>query len=189
MLSLRRALRPATLAAAIAGASILAGCGSSSSSSGISAGAYVKSVCTAVSPFEKDIVSRSQALNATSLSNAAQGKQALQGFLKAVSSDTQQALAQLKNAGQPNVKNGKQISTAIVGAFSQLNGAMASALTQANSLPTNSPEAFKTAAQQLSTNIRTSMTSIGSSLQSNTLKSQALEQAAAKEPTCKSLGA
>jgi len=189
MLSLRTPLRPASLVAAIASASVIAGCGSSSSSSGVSAGAYVKSVCNAVAPFEKDIVSRSNALDATTLSNAAEGKKALQGFLTAVSADTQTALTQLKNAGKPNVKNGKQISAAIVGAFSQLNGAMSQALSQADALPTSSPQAFKTAAQALSTNIRSSMANIGTSLQSSTLKSQELQQAAAKEPACKNLGA
>jgi hypothetical protein len=168
---------------------VLAGCGGSSSgSSGVAPTAYVKSVCTAVGPFEKDVVSRSSALDLTTINNATQGKSALQSFLNAVATDTDKALAQLKSAGMPDVKNGKAIAGAIVNAFSQLNRTMTQAVKQAAALPTDSPTAFKAAAQKLGGTVRSSMTNIGTNLQSSTLKSPSLEQAAAKESSCKSLG-
>ena len=166
---------------------MVAACGSSGSSS-VTPSAYVKSVCTAVGPFEKDVVTRSSALDLTTISNATQGKAALQGFLTAVAADTNKALTQLRAAGSPDVKNGKQISDAIVGAFAQLEGTMSKAVKQAGSLPTNSPQAFKGAAQSLGNTVRTSMTNIGTNLQSSTLKSSELEQAAAKERACQTLG-
>jgi hypothetical protein len=181
------------LLAALALTAVMAGCGgssgsSASSSSGVSPTAYVKAVCTSVGPFEKDVVTRSSALNVTSINNAAQGKTALQGFLNAVATDTKKALAQLKAGGTPDVKNGKAIAGAIVGAFSQLDSTMTQAVKQADALPTNSPQAFKASAQKLGNTVRSSMTNIGTNLQSSTLKSPDLEQAAAKEPACKSLG-
>jgi hypothetical protein len=177
--------------AVLASAAVLAGCGSSgsSSSSGVSAATYVKSVCSAVAPFERDVVARSGALNPATIKNPTQGKQALQSFLSAVATDAGQALSQLKNAGEPNVKNGKQIAGTIVTAFSKLKTAMSQAASQAGSLPTNDVQAFKSATQGLGTTLQSSMTSIGTSLQSSTLKSPELKSAAAKEPTCKSLSA
>src|SRR5437870_4765792 len=94
---------------------VLAGCGGSSGSSGgVSASSYVKSICGAIGPFEKDVQSRSSALNVSSIKNASQGKTALVGFLNAMVTDTDKAVSQLKAAGTPSVKNGKAIAGAVV---------------------------------------------------------------------------
>jgi hypothetical protein len=179
------------VAAVIALAVAIAGCGgssnSSASSSTVSPAAYVHSVCQAVGPFETDVVKRSSALNLSTISSPGQGKTALQGFLTAISTDSKKALAQLKAAGAPNVKNGQQISNAISNAFAQLGTTMNQAVKQAQSLPTNSAAGFKAGAQSLGSTVRTSMAKIGTNLQSTTLKSKALEQAASKDPTCKAL--
>jgi hypothetical protein len=167
----------------------LAACGSSSSSSGVTAGAYVKSICGAVGPWEKDVQTKSAAVsNLAAGTTAAQGKKALQDFLSAVVADTDTAITKLKAAGTPNVSNGKKIEGAVVDAFTKLKVALAAAETQAGALPTSSPDAFKTAAQTLSTTISTSMSGIGASL-TPTLKSAELEAAAKKEPACTSIGA
>jgi hypothetical protein len=176
--------RTTTIGGVLAVSLALGACGSSSSSS-VSAGTYVKKVCQSVGPFEKDVQARSSSLNLETIKSAAQGKTALQGFLTAVSSDTDKAVSQLKAAGTPNVKNGKQISTAIVSAFTQLHTALGSAVSSANSLPTTSATAFKTAATSLGNTVRTSMSNIGSGL--NGLSSPDLESAAKKEPACTSL--
>jgi hypothetical protein len=171
--------------AVLATAAMVAGCGSSGSSSGVSAGTYVKAICTAVGPFEKDVAARSNALNSAKLTSASQGKKAVQGFLSAVSDDTDQALSRLQAAGTPNVSNGKTISTTIVGAFKSLKSAIASALTQANSLSTTSPQAFRDGANKLGGTVRSSLGGISQSL--GKLKSADLEKAAAKEPSCTAL--
>ncbi len=176
--------KKAAAATALAVTTLFAGCGSSSS--GVSAGSYVKSVCSAVGPFEKDIQSRSSALDLSTIKNPVQGKQALKEFLNAVAQDTDKAAAQLKAAGTPNVNNGQKISSTIVGAFTQLHTALTQAAQQADALPTNSPAAFKTAAQNLGNNVRSSMNSIGQGLTG--LRNAELEKAAAKEPACTSLG-
>ncbi len=165
---------------------VLAGCGSSGSSSGVTPAAYVKSICTAVAPFEADVVKRSNQLNVTTLANAEQGKKAIQGFLSAVASDTDQTISKLRAAGTPNVSNGKQLGDTVVSAFTELKAAVGHALNQANALPTSNPEAFKKAATELGNSVRTSMSGIGASL--GKLKSPELEKAAAKEPACTSLG-
>ncbi|MHB8656908.1 MAG: hypothetical protein ACYC91_02985 [Solirubrobacteraceae bacterium] len=164
----------------------LAGCGGSSSS-GATPAAYVKSICGAVAPFEKDVQARSQALNVASIKNASQGKAALESFLNAIASDTSAAVDKLKTAGVPSIPNGKAISVAIVGAFTQLGAALHSAANQASSLPTSSAASFRTAANALGTSVRSSMQGIGASL--GTLKSPTLEKAAKAQPGCASLGA
>ena len=109
------------------------------SSSGVSASAYVKSVCGAVIPFEQDVLTRSAAINPTSIKSAAQGKQVLHQFLSAISDDTSTAVSKLQSAGSPSVSNGKQIASAILGAFKRLKTTMVSATSQSSSLSTSQP--------------------------------------------------
>ncbi len=179
--------RKSTALATLAAAATLAGCGGSSSSSGVSASAYVKSVCGAVIPFEQDVLTRSSAISPTSIKSAAQGKQVLHEFLSAISNDTSTALSKLQAAGTPGVTNGKQISAAIVDAFQRLKTTMTKATADSSSLPTNSLKAFESGTQTIIGNVRTSMNAIGQELQSSTLKSTELQKAAAKEPACKGL--
>jgi hypothetical protein len=179
--------KASTFVAVLTLIALLAGCGGSSGGGKVSAASYVKSICNAVAPFEKDVTQRSNALDLSNLTNAGQGKQALQGFLSAIVADTDKAVSSLKAAGTPNVSNGSQISQALVKAFGALKTTLQQAASRANSLPTTSAAAFKTAAQSLGASVQSSMSSIGSSL--NGLKSAELEQAATKEPACKSLGA
>lgn len=166
----------------------LAGCGSSDGSnpSSVTPAAYVKSICTAVAPFETDVVRRSNELNAATLSSAAEGKKAIRGFLKAVSADTDRTISKLEAAGAPKISNGKQAADTVVSAFTQLRTAVHHAQTQADALPTDSPDAFRKAATDLGNTVRRSMNGISATLAK--LKSPELEAAAAKEPACTSLG-
>ena len=170
--------------AAFALIAALAGCGSSSSSSGVTAAAYVKAICSAVGPFEKDVQTRSQALSQSTLTQPAEGKKALQSFLAAIVADSDKALSQLKAAGTPQVANGAKIEAALTQAFSRLKTALSAAASKADALPTNSPTAFKTGAQALGTSVQSSMTAIGTGLN---LKSPELEKAAKAEPVCTTL--
>jgi hypothetical protein len=162
---------------------LLAGCGGASSSSGVTPTAYVKSICSAIGPFEKDVESRSGALNVATIQSATQGKTALIGFLNAIAADSHTALSQLKSAGAPNVSGGRKIASAVVSAFGQLDTALGKAATQAKALPTSTPAAFKSAANSLSTSVKNSVSGIGASL--GGLKSPTLQKAASKEPACK----
>jgi hypothetical protein len=179
------ARRRPPLLVALAVSVALAGCGSSGSSK-VAPAAYVKSVCSAIGPFEKQVQNRSSALNLSTIKNATEGKKALHDFLAAVASDTDHAVSQLKAAGTPDVSNGQAIATGIVAAFTQVKGALSDAAGRASTLPTTTPQAFKTAASALGQNVQASMTKIGTSLGS--LKSPTLQAAAAKEPACKSVG-
>jgi hypothetical protein len=160
-----------------------AGCGGSSGSSKVSASSYVSAVCSAISPLEKDVVTRSSALNNTTAANATEAKKTLQGFLTAVEQDSDHALSKIQSAGTPDISNGKAVAGTVVKAFTELRDAMRVALTKSNSLPTNSPASFKTAAQALGASVRGSLNGIDSSGLSN----PDLEKAAASQTACKSL--
>ncbi|HKO27205.1 MAG TPA: hypothetical protein VJU80_07080 [Solirubrobacteraceae bacterium] len=163
---------------------LCAGCGSGSGgSSKVSASSYVKSVCSAISPLERDVVTRSSALNSSTATNATEAKQTLQGFLNAIEQDSEHAVSQIRAAGTPDISGGKTVSGAIVRTFSELRDAMKVAVTKSQALPTNSASSFNSAAQALTTSVRGSLNSIDASGLSN----PDLEKAASKEPACKSL--
>jgi len=165
-------------------AAACAGCGSSGPPK-VSPASYVGSVCSAISPLERDVATRSSALNNSTATNAVQAKQTLIGFLKAVEQDADHALSKIKSSGTPDISNGKAVSNTIIKAFTELRDAMRSASKQASSLPTDSAASFKAGASALGTRVRSSLNNIDSS----GLRNAELEKAAAKEPACKSLAA
>lgn len=165
---------------------VVSGCGSgSSSSSGVSASSYVKAVCTAVRGWAQDIQTKSGALNVARISNAKQGKTAIERFFDSAVTDTGSVVSQLESAGTPSVTNGKQIATALVSSFNQIETALGKGKTAARALPTASPTAFRNAGQALAGGVRQSLSGIGAGLSG--LKSPELEKAAKSEPACKPL--
>jgi hypothetical protein len=158
------------------------GCGSSDSSK-VDTTTYVKTVCSAISPLERDVITRTQALSGSTAASADQAKKTLEGFLAAVSGDADQAVSKISSAGTPDISNGKAVASEIVKAFTQLRDAMHAAAGKAKTLPTNSASAYKTAAQALNANVRASLNDIDASGLSN----PDIEAAAAKVPVCKSL--
>lgn len=148
----------------------------------MSAGSYVKTVCTVVGGWATDIQARSGALNVASISNVAQGKAALESFFTAAVADTGKVVSKLKSAGTPGVPNGQKISSALQSSFSQIETALTQGQTQAKTLPTSSSHAFKTAGQTLASSIRTSLADAEAGLAG--LKSPELASAAKKEPAC-----
>lgn len=163
-------------------ACLVAGCGSSGSSK-VQVSSYVSAVCAAIAPLEHDVETRSSALNNTTAPNAAQAKQTLRGFLTAVETDSNHALTKISAAGTPDIANGKQVAQTITKTFTQLRDAMRGASAKATSLPTDSAASFKTAAQGLGSNVRSSLAHIDAS----GLTNPDIEKAAAKLPTCSSL--
>lgn len=153
--------------------------------SGVSAAGYVHAVCSAIGPFEHKVQSSASVLTPSSISSASSGKSALQSFLGTVTADAGSAVSQLKAAGSPKVPGGAAIEASIVGAFTSFDSALQTAKTNADSLPTSSTSAFQAATTALGKTIQTSLSGITASLGS--LKSPALQAAAAKDPACSSL--
>jgi hypothetical protein len=173
---------PSAFAVIAVVATFAAGCGSSSPSR-VSAGTYISSVCSAITPLEQDVVNRSSALKISPATSAAQAKKTLQTFLTAVAADSDHALARIQAAGTPDIDNGKTVAATIVKAFTEVKDTLHTAETKANSLPTSSPTAFKAGAQGLGTSVGASLSNIDRSGLSN----PDLEKAAAGQSACKSL--
>jgi hypothetical protein len=175
--------------AAVVSAGLVAGCGGSSNakttSSGVSATAYVTALCQAVAPFEKDVASRSSALSNTSALTASAGRTELVSYLDALAKDSARAVTKLKAAGTPQVTDGATFAKELLSTFTRLDTAMDRARTLAGQLSTSSPAAFKTGATQISTAVEASLGSLGSGL--STKNSKALNQAAAKVSACHTL--
>jgi hypothetical protein len=167
-----------------AGVLALGACGGSSSS-GVSAASYVKSVCTAALNWRNAIQSAgsklSAGVNTKSLSKA---KSEYVGFVSALVTATGQAEDRLKAAGSPSVSHGKQISGSLVTIFTNAKTSLAKAASQASALPTTSAHAFETAASRVVTSIRGSLAGMSSITPERNAQ---LHAAAAKDSTCRSL--
>jgi hypothetical protein len=162
---------------------LCAGCGGSSGPPKVTPQAYVREVCSAISPLERDVVSRSSALNGSTATDATHAKQTLKGFLAAIEQDADDALSRIRGARTPNIKNGEAVSSAIVKTFTQLRDTMRTAVSKAAALPTDSAASFNTAAHALTVSVKSSLSNIDAS----GLSDPDLEKAAANEPACRSL--
>ncbi len=169
---------------AVAAAITIAGCGGSSSS-GTSAASYVKSVCSAIAPFETDIEGGSASLASSAKKGIEERKTVLHTFLVKVSDDLERMVTQLKAAGTPNVSNGKKIAGGLVDAVTEIHGTVSKTASQAATLPTSDPKTFNTAYETLVNGLASSMNQIGSSF--GNLKSPTLQAAAQKDSTCRAL--
>jgi hypothetical protein len=161
------------------------GCGGSGGSKGpakVNAAEYVKSVCSAILPLERDVVARSQAVTKPSPS-ATKAKATLEGFLAAIEQDSNRALSQIRSAGTPDISQGTSVATSIVQAFTRLRDAIHTAAGKADALPTDSPSSYSTAAQALNTSVRASLSNIDPS----GFRNPDVEKAANKQAACKSL--
>jgi hypothetical protein len=181
----RRFLAPALVIATLAAA----GCGSSSSSSssGVSAASYVKSVCTAATDWRNSIQTAGNQLEAQGTSKSLpKTKTAYVSFVSGLVNATGNAQSQLSSAGSPSVSGGKKISSTLVRIFTTADGSLKQALTDAQSIPTDTSKDFQTAASKVQTDVRNALASMSSVTPE---KNPALHAAAAKDPTCKSLAA
>jgi hypothetical protein len=163
----------------------LAGCGGSSPS-GVAPKAYIKSVCTSLRSWSSGIRTAGNQLQAaaTGTRSLAAGKQQYQTFIVALATDTGRAVNDLKSAGVPAVKNGKQISDALVGAFTQARSGLSQAVTQAGAIPTTSAAAYQAAATGVTASIRQTLGQIATARPE---RDPGLRAAAAKEPACQAL--
>ncbi|MGN6168772.1 MAG: hypothetical protein ACTHQQ_11465 [Solirubrobacteraceae bacterium] len=161
------------------------GCGSSSSSK-VSADAYVKSVCTSAASWYRTIQvagSRLQtaAHNSKSLSTI---KSAYIDFVDSLLHATQRAAQQVKHAGTPPVNGGKKISSQVIKAFDSAQRALKTAAAQVRNVPTVSSTAFEAAAGRVQSTIQRALKSMSTLAPQ---KNPQLHAAALKDPSCQRL--
>lgn len=173
-------MRTKAAAAALLAAVALSACGSS----GPSASRYAKSVCTAIGGWVRKVESYGN-LNLSSGSNLTQRKAAVQRYLGNAVADTDHLVSQLKSAGTPDISGGSTVSSKIVSAFSSARDQLQNAKNEADTLPTQKPSAFRTAARRLGGTVRSSLQTIAGQLAS--LKNKDFENATKKTAACGSI--
>jgi midasin (ATPase involved in ribosome maturation) len=164
----------------------VAGCGSSSSS-GVTPAAYVRSVCAAATNWRNSIQTAggklSSGVNTKSLTKA---KTEYVTFVNSLVAATGQAGNALRAAGFPSVSRGKQIANSLVGIFNSARHTLANAASEAAALPTSSVHEFEIAASHVVSSIRSSLAGMSSVTPENNAE---LRAAAAKDKTCQALAA
>lgn len=161
-----------------------AACGGSSS--GVSPAAYVKSVCGATSTWFHTIESVGSKLKSTlnTKGSLSQTKTAYVSFVNGILHATQRAESQLRAAGTPSVKNGKQISNELVSAFTGASVGLSTASADAHRIPTTSKSAFQSAGTRVQAELQEAIAKISSIAPQNNAQ---LRAAAQKDATCKQL--
>lgn len=161
----------------------LGGCGGSS---GVSPSAYVKSICTSLGNWSAAIKAAGNRLqaSATGTTSLVKGKQQYVAFVQSLVADTGQAVGQLQAAGTPSVKNGKQISSTLVQAFTLAKSGLSNAATEAAAIPTTNASAYQAAATGVTAAIRQTLATMATVRPE---RDPQLHAASAKEPKCRAL--
>jgi hypothetical protein len=177
--------RRAILAAVLASFAV-AGCGGSSTGD---PNAYVKTVCTALTTWRDTVQAAGTTLQAAATQghvSLKQGKESYLTFVAALLRATTSAATTLKGAGTPAVSGGKQVSTALVGAFGGAQKALAHAASQASLIPTTDTKAYAAAAGTVTIAIRNALSSMTAV---SPRQNPQLRAAADKQPACSALKA
>lgn len=147
--------------------------------------AYASSICQAFSTWVNDISQRNQTLTASLGPQAtpAEGKEQLQVFLDSVLQDTDKLISSVDAADVPDVEGGQRAAAQIKSATQRAKTSFESARTQVDQLPTDNPSAFRTGAQQIGSQIGSSLSAVGQELR-NRAQSEEIRQAFQDSPTC-----
>jgi hypothetical protein len=138
----RRARRDApVLAALIAVASVVTGCGSASKPPApvpvdAHTRAYLASVCTATIPLTRDFDGFYAALARAKQSDLTQWKQGVAAVIDKMVADASQAVRGLAGAGTPDFHGGAAVGDAVLREFTSVRTALVRAQTWAHALPT-----------------------------------------------------
>jgi hypothetical protein len=165
----------------------LASCGgSSSSSSGVTAAAYVKSACGTLAIWKSDVTSAAAKLQTagSAAKSLAQGKADYVVFVTSLVAATRKAATGLQSSGTPNVKDGKQAAETLSQAFTRASTSLAGTIAKAKAIPTTSAAAYQAAASGVSNQFKSSLNTLANA---SPKRNDELRAAAAKDPTCRAL--
>jgi hypothetical protein len=154
-------------------------------SKNVSAETYASNVCAAASTWVQDLQRESQNVTTAVTGSPTQGKQLLSTLLEHTITSTDTLISALEKAGVPDVKDGDQISSALVDAFTQSKADLEKLRDDVANLSTSDPQAFASGAQALSTKLSQAFDKAGTSL--DKLKSPELEKAGNSVQACNSL--
>jgi hypothetical protein len=158
----------------------------SASQSGVSAPAYVKSICGTLTTWKNDIQSAGGQLQtgSSAAKSLADGKQQYVVFITSLVAATRKAAVGLKAAGVPSVHNGSDIATSLQGAFARASASLNQAVARAKAIPTTNAHAYQAATSGVTNQFKQSLSGIASLTPKDNAQ---LNAAAAQEPSCKAL--
>jgi hypothetical protein len=172
---------------------LVAGCGDDDDDDGggetVDAQSYTGTVCSTIGDWVQAIQAGAQ--ETASLpqdATAEEGKEAISGFIDDSLAETTSARDALADAGVPDVEGGEEIADALVAVFDDAVGIFEQASADADALPTDSDQAFESAATELGDTTEQSLREAGDAL-AELEESDELRSAAQDAPECQELGA
>ena len=114
-----------------------------------------------------------------------QKRDELATYLSELRGLTEDFISEVEAAGTPDVEGGADVADQFLSGFQQLTGAIEGVEAQVSDLPTDSEEAFTTAAQELVGQIQTSFQTIGDGL--TQIESDPIDQAFTEEESCQQI--
>jgi len=181
------------LAATLLAAGLLGGCGSSDTSPGtVSATSYAGAVCTSVVSWVRTLQNRAGTLQSQipASATAPEAKKTLEDFVDESIAQTESVIHALHGAGVPNVKNGKELSTALIQAFEHANAQLKEIqhrLTTMQPSAASDVNVMHEEARHISSSVQALPLDLGTGLAG--LSSSELQKAANESEACKNVGA
>lgn len=187
-----RLVRP--LAIVLTAASLAVGassCGGEKSYSGTKPSTWATSVCGALTTWRDSLKSGSQSLNADlgKVRDLDAVKARFIVFLRNAERSSKTMSAEVKSAGKPAVKDGAAIQHDLETGLTRARASFDRAIENAQKLPTTNPRAFQSAVAALGRQVQKELRSTGQFFTKLGEKydTNALNDAASKEPACKSI--
>jgi hypothetical protein len=149
----------------------IAGCGGGSSSSGspdkTSASAYVHTLCSAISGFERIEQNGESTLGKLSSAkhpDLPELKAQVTHFFSQEAKASMAAQAQIEQAGVPDVSQGETVRARLIDAFQKFSVALNSAVKQSKTVGTGSEKEFAAAVQKLESRLQVGAQGVSSSI-------------------------
>ncbi len=182
--------RYAALAAILlCGAGLLTACGGDDEGGGgggdtVSASSFASDVCSAVGDWAGGIQEESQQISSAFQSGSPEeGKQILEDFIGGAVDRTDDLIAEVEEAGVPDVDGGEEYADQLRDAFEAARNVLADVQAEAADLPSD-PQAFGQAAQELGSGVQEALGAVGESVEQP--DSPELEEAFEEEEACAS---
>jgi hypothetical protein len=186
-----RAALPSLLASLALAVAVCGGDDGASGGGGADPEQYAADVCGAIANWQKELQSSASTMQSKlgTASTPADVKTELVGFMEGATKATDKMLAEVKEAGPPDVENGEALQRDLEKGLTAAQTAFASARDDAKNLPTDNPATFGTEAQKLGTTLSEEGSKIGQTFNGLSTKydSKELNSAFDREPACKSL--
>jgi hypothetical protein len=167
---------------------VLTACGDDDDGGGggdtVSAGDYASDICTAFTDWRDTIQEQRDDLTGSLQPGISpeDGKSKLESFLGDVVGATDELVTNVEAAGVPDAENGQEVADALQSIADDAQSELQDAEQKVSELPTDSREAFGTAASGFATEIQTALQNVGQGL--GDIESKEVEKAFEEEEAC-----